>query len=221
MDEPIINELLISGLKLKTQPHLDGGGALFFPSLHTAILESGKTNYEHGLEWCSGAGRMGFELLGLKISNHFTFMDAYATAIERVKETVKANRLTDQVDSFVTDSIANIGISYKWDLVIGNPPHSFNLQETLESLVGKPLDEVTNTCRILVDDQMKTHWDFFNHIRPMLTDDADLFIIEHDISKDYDFRKMGELNSLEVIATYPCLWGEKDMGHQIYHYKAA
>ena len=222
-DDPIRIQKLSSGLQWSYQEHLEGGGMLFRSSLLSAISKVGKQKYQRGFEWCSGAGSLGFELLGFDIADHMTFVDYYDKAIEHCIKTSEINEITDKVSAIVSSMIYGINVDYKWDLVIGNPPHSWNLNESRNSMKesGKFTSEreIENLCRLLVDDNMETHKDFFSEIRSRLTDSADIFIIEHDLSKTEEFKDMADKGGLYFVDMYECLMGEHDFGHKIFHFK--
>jgi methylase of polypeptide subunit release factors len=224
-NDPIITiDSLTGNLKIKHQEHMNGGGTIFrIPLLH-CIKKYGKSSYNRGLEWCSGPGFLGYELLDANIANHMSFYDYYEKSIDFCKETAIINFIEEKVSTFVSSTIGGLPNSDKWDLVIGNPPHSWNLEEGRTSLQNAEnrQDDVTieNMLRILVDDNMETHKEFFSNIRPRLTSDADLFIIEHDHSKKEIYKNMAEEGGLCLINVYPFeSENYETFEHKIYHFK--
>ena len=111
-------------------------------------------------------------------------MDCYKPAINNCMENAKRNKVEDRVEFYHTDKVANINNSEKFDLVVGNPPHSFDYvqwaqsQLTLERPTQQDFPYWDNTVRIDVDKDMLIHKEFFDNIRDKLTDDADIFISE-------------------------------------------
>jgi methylase of polypeptide subunit release factors len=163
---------------------LEGGGIDQRRDFLYAISKAGKPVYENTLEWCSGPGVIGYELLGFNKTKHISFMDFYEPAINSCIENAKRNNVQDKVTVYLTDKIANINESKKFDLVVANPPHSFDFHAWKHSkLVEKsdPNQEIANfedLKRIDVDHNMEIHKEFFDNIRDKITDDADIFISE-------------------------------------------
>lgn len=222
-DEPNKIQRLSSGLQLHYQDHLDDGTMLFRSSILKVLKEHGKEQYYRGLDWSSGTGCLGFEILGFDFVKHMTFVDYYDKAIEHCIKTAEINEIVDKVSAVSSSRIYGIPSSDKWDLVISNPPHSWNLEESRETLRESGHfssdRDIENRCRILVDDGMEQHKDFFSEIRSRLTDSADIFIIEHDLSKTEDFKDMADKGGLYFVDMYECLMGEQDFGHKIFHFK--
>ena len=68
----------------------------------------GNTNYNYGLEWCSGPGVIGFELLGAGIVNKVGFIDLHKPAIDSIHLNAERNGLLDKITTFNTDKIREI-----------------------------------------------------------------------------------------------------------------
>lgn len=228
MLSPLVKETteirkLPSGLNLCVQSHTDGGGFLAMSSFMDVVRSAGRDRYQHALEWCSGPGILGFELLGQKLCQHWTFQDLYPLAIDLVKETARLNNIESQVLAVLADSIQSIPSTDKWDLVIGNPPHAWDLENVKQSLKEQMIPEnvAANLCRVVVDDNMNAHKEFFSNISPRLTSDADLFIVEHDNieTAKLAYLQMAAAGGLTFINSYPCMWGDLDHGHRVYHFK--
>lgn len=175
---------LYCGYKTTYHQLLEGGGIDQRRDFLYVISKAGKSNYENALEWCSGPGVIGFELLGYNKVNHMSFMDCYKPAIDSCLETAERNNVKDKVDVYLTDKVANLNNSQKFDLVIGNPPHAFNYDQwaknqlTHDRPTPKHFNDWDNQIRIDVDKDMQIHFEFLDNIRDKITDNCDIFISE-------------------------------------------
>lgn len=221
--DPLYSRPLEGGIEWSIRDHLDGGGEAFYPSVLSAIERVKKYPYARGFEWCSGAGFLGYSLLSLGIAHHFTFQDIYEVAVDVCRDTVKNNNLEDKVEVYLSGTIGDIPQTLPWDLVVSNPPHSWDKASSISSLLkaGVPKEAIENTLRLLVDDDMEIHREFFKNIGTRLSPDADLFIIEHDQHVKDIYIYMGESNGFDFKGLYPCLFETEDRGHKIYHFKPA
>lgn len=136
-----------------------GGGipeATVFPKLLKALYPLRK--FEHGMEWCAGAGFIGFRLLSDSICQTMDFVEKYEPALQSVKETWKnaPMRLHNaKVNCILSSKIANIG-DKKYDLIVANPPNFDNGVEN----------------RIVEDSDAMMHKEFFLNIRKNLANDG-------------------------------------------------
>ena len=190
------------------------------------IQQHGKQSYNRGYEWCSGAGPLGFALLDAGIVEHITLVDIYEPSIEWCYRTARENNLTEKVDAFVSGTIAGIPPIEKLDLVVSNPPHSWDESEFIVDTiaVGLPeevrIESIARVKRFLLDDGMVTHKEFFANIRDRLSDDADLFIIEHDVGLKRLYIEMGESGGLRYVNWYDFDTQQTDIApHKLLHFK--
>jgi hypothetical protein len=75
-------------------------------------------------EWCSGPGFIGFSMLAEKMCSSLCLADVNPKAVSACMQTIERNDLQDRVSIYLSDSMRAIPASEKWDLVVGNPPHS-------------------------------------------------------------------------------------------------
>lgn len=192
---------LNSGIVLAYSGHLDCGGIKTHVKFAEIVKSSNRT-YNHGFEWCIGSGAIGFELLGQKICKNLSGNDYYDKAIESCNETAKRNNLIHNFKGHVSSTISGI-IDDKWDLVVGNPPHCWSFEEVDVSNIPDHMKD--NIQRLLIDDNMEIHKEFFKNIRSKLTDDADLFIAEADTAEYITAKilEMAKQGGLKYIKTFP------------------
>ena len=79
---------------------------------------------ERTFEWCAGPGFIGFSLLGHGLTDTLCLADVNPAAVDACNETIRRNGLEGRVDVYVSDGLAAIPASERWNLVVGNPPHS-------------------------------------------------------------------------------------------------
>lgn len=219
--DPLYEKRIQGGLKLSFRDHLDGGGQAFFVSFMEAIGKINRHPYQRGFEWCAGAGFLGFSLLSMRMLQHCTFQDVYPTAIDVCNHTINNNFLSKRAEAYVCGTIKDLPPLEPWDFVISNPPHAWDLRGSRESLLRDGVEHhaIENTIRLLVDDDMQAHSEFFQNIRSRLTDTADLFIVEHDQKVRDIYIEMAEAGGLKLIDIMPCYWIDKDNGHKIYSFQ--
>ncbi len=199
---PNIKYTLKSGIILEHTGHLDCGGTQGYEEFGLLVDKyKTKKKYTRGIEWCSGMGAFGFHILGLGIADHMVFNDYYDYAVKICLKTAESNNIKDKVTGYTTHTISTIPKNEKWDLVLGNPPHSWNTKSYIESLdgAGIPKSGQSNITRCVLDSEMKTHLDFFKNINNYITEDADLFIVACDINPIDKFAMLGNLKIHNVI----------------------
>ena len=203
VDWTLQNTTLASGIQLQYPTHLDGGGLQMKDELIEVIKKTGKHFYNRGYEWCAGFGVLGFEILGMGIARHMVFSDYYHVALDNCLSNAEKNDLSRHVTVHLSSTISGIPDVEKWDLVISNPPHTFDRTQFLKNMMSEHTGHtyLDNTCRLLVDQDWTIHKEFFKNIRSKLTNDADVYLIEsgrHDF-----FVTWAEENGLKHMGTYP------------------
>lgn len=200
-------DIKIAGdIHMRSYYHLDGGGGWMKDFFSDIITTVGKKKYKRGFEWCSGYGILGFEALGRNQCDHMTFSDYYHIAIEDCLDTAKHNGLSDKVHTYITGEIGSIPESDKWDLVIGNPPHAFGPIEQSKKLYSNvDNSSAGNTLRIISDEGMAIHKEFFTNIKKHLLPDADIFLYEPpycvtSILNELEFIRN---SGIDLISQYP------------------
>lgn len=219
-----LTETLKKGLVRYYASHTEGGGMAMRDLLVERIKQHGKQSYKRGYEWCSGSGPLGYELLDQKIVEHITFSDYYSKAITDCLLTAEKNNIEHSVSAFVTGVVSNIPQLDKWDLVVSNPPHVWDLPSAQRDVKKRhpkiSEQDLRNICRVLVDEGMETHKEFFGSIRSRLTDDADLFIIEHDHTIKDVFISMAEAGGLKFVDWYDFAALKGTHPHKLMHFKS-
>lgn len=193
---------LYCGYNVTYDQYLEGGGIDQRRDFLYIISKIGKPIYENALEWCSGPGVIGFELLGFNKTKHINFMDCYKPAIDSCIDTSIKNKIEDKVSVYLSDNIKSLPNDKKFDLVVANPPHMFNMSV---DRVGFPdedtqKDAFENQKRIVLDQDMKIHKEFFANIRDKITDDADIFISEWGSSRPV--AKCAMAAGFEIVADW-------------------
>ena len=149
---------------------LDGGGRVWgweFPYELRKLQPTRKFN--RCLDWCSGPGYCGFEMLDNGLCDSLALMDLHDLAIHYANVSIDANQCRDRVIAYHADAISKLPIHERFDLVIGNPPHSPGVDESLDA----------DQTRILSDVGWNTHREFFNNIGNYLTDDGVIWLCEN------------------------------------------
>lgn len=186
-------ETLINGIKRYNTRTTEGGGKwMRFSLIHEIMNHGAKSKYNRAYEWCSGSAAIGFAMLDLDLVEHITFSDKHELSIEECSITITENKLHDRGNAYVSDTIAGLPEMPLWDLVVSNPPHQKNV-----------IRECEFQSRIIEDIDWKTHKEFYKNIRSRLTNDAELFIIEHIKNCVEVFEPMANQGGLKLIDTYP------------------
>lgn len=191
---------LTSGLKFQYPILLDGGGLEVKDELVDIIKRTGKEHYSRAFEWCAGYGAMGFEVLGSRLSDHVVFSDYFHVALDNCMQVAEDNNLSPQITCHLSSTIKDIPSVEKWDLVIGNPPHSDDRDSLVEYMTMNNDVNIDNTARLIIDQNWTIHKEFFKNIRSHLHDDADLYIIESQ--KRQEFVDWAIAGGLKHIDTY-------------------
>jgi len=135
----------------------DGGGTSFGMEYDKIIAKLYPERvFTRCYEWCSGPGFIGYYLLDRGVCQSICLSDMYSPSIDSANFTAESNQCKDQVTTYVLDDLSLLPAEEKFDLVVGNPPHFVN---------KKSLSHVSdNQIRCAVDQDWKTHQNFFKHI---------------------------------------------------------
>jgi methylase of polypeptide subunit release factors len=144
----------------------DGGGSIQYTDFLDYIKSTGK-KYKHCFEWCSGLGAIGYSLLDAGICESVTFMDIYQPAITNVFRNADKNNVQQKVNAYNLDAIGKLPKDLKFDLVVGNPPHS----------LGGDF-EGYHVQRMIVDKDWNIHKEFFSNIGFYLEPNSDIILSE-------------------------------------------
>lgn len=177
------NLMLDSGLIINYENGLEGGGVDQRFDFIT-VLEQQEKKYKRALEWCSGFGIIGYELLTRNFCEHIAFLDSYDPAIQTCIKIAVDNNIQDNVTTYLLDNIAALPHDELFDLVVANPPHHFNKEEMIgylkvdaaENGYEMSSQQLADSIRITIDDELTIHREFFKNISKHLVPDADIFI---------------------------------------------
>lgn len=156
--------------KIYDEYGLDGGGRSWGSNFAKYYIElnPGKT-FNRCLDWCSGPGYCGFEMLDFGLCQSLALMDLNHRAVDYANLTIQKNNCQDRVVAYHLDRISQLPAHEKFDIVIGNPPHSAGVNPELDA----------DQTRILSDVGWESHREFFSNIGKYLTDDGVIWICEN------------------------------------------
>ena len=164
-----------NGITINYECDDDGGGSTQYTDFLDHIKSTGK-KYKHCLEWCSGLGAIGYSLLDAGICETVTFMDIYKPSIENTLHNAEQNNVSDKVKAYHLDKICDLPKDLKFDLVVGNPPHSPDNPQNFEG----------EWHRKIIDPNWHIHTEFYANIGEYLEPNSDIILSEienHSISK--------------------------------------
>lgn len=164
------------------------GGGMGFGAEYPEIIKNLYPNkiFNHCLDWCSGPGFIGLEILDQSLCKELSLVDIYQPAIDHSLYTIAHNNLQDCVKAYCTGDIGTLP-QIKFDLVVSNPPHYNNNSDH-------------PTKRVRDDANWDIHRNFYNKISNWLTDDAVIIMQENmDGSTVDDFREMIDTNNLKIV----------------------
>ena len=165
--------------------------------------------FKNCLNWCSGAGFIGFRFLADDICTHVTQMDCYPPAIEACKLTVShmPKHFIDCVDIVQSYTIGGIDTDKKFNLVVGRPP-IVQLKKYSLNTTSASADEI----RLYLDPGLKIHQEFFANIGKYLADDG-VILLQKSVEKSdaSDFEQFINAAGLKITRifrekSYPFLY---------------
>ena len=202
----------------------DGGGKSFgtkYPSVINARYP-GHT-FDCCLDWCSGPGFIGLNLLDHEICKTLHLVDSYQPGIDCAKKTI--NNLPTQfqgcVHAHLINDLALLPTSQMFDLVVANPPHfpaelstklktmnylaqksSTGQKKMLFDKIGPRMsDNAVN--RLIVDQDWTAHKNFYHNIKSRLAPNGVILMQENAAgSSAEDFRSMIESAGLEITDVF-------------------
>jgi methylase of polypeptide subunit release factors len=161
-----------NGIVIKYDNLDDGGGSIQYKDFLDYLSSTGK-KYKHCLEWCSGLGAIGYSLLDAGIVETVTFMDIYQPSITNIFRNAHHNKVEQKIQAYSLDAISKLPNHLKFDLVVGNPPHSFAGDWNSPHLQ-----------RMIVDNNWDIHREFFSNIGSYLEPNSDIILSETNVMKD-------------------------------------
>lgn len=153
--------------------------------------------FERALDWCAGAGFIGFSLLGGGLVNSLVLMDAYAPAVAACEKTI-AGLDSTAATAVLASSIGELD-DQEFDLVVGNPPWFFTKNMmALESLTNDP-----GRLRKTLDHAGLIHNEFFANIGSRLAPNGVIIIAESMATgAPLLFKEVIEANGLEISKVF-------------------
>lgn len=164
-------------------------------------------SFQKCLEWCSGPGFIGFELLSNNICSELSFMDIYQPALDNITDTIKNNGLTDKIILHNVGKLSELPRE-KYDLIVGNPPWHKKAPARFAVKDGKYNSDF---IRRNVDENLTIHKEFFNNVGDFLTDNGVVIVSALDNRYDdpshigvsiHDFYTMAKHSPLKLIDAY-------------------
>lgn len=150
--------------------------------------------FNNCLDWCSGAGFIGFSLFGRNIISELTLLDIYDPAIEACNKTISALN-TDKIATIQADTISKLQKMNQYDLIVGNPPW----------MPHYVLFKDSGKLRRNTDIGFSIHADFFKHAKDYLTPDGKIVLLEGFFSSSpLDFKPMIEENGMVITKLIRC-----------------
>lgn len=148
---------------------MDGGGSTFGQEISDIVAQRWPNRrFRSTLEWCSGPGFIGYDLLDHGITEHLCLIDLYHPAIALAKQTALHNDLQNQVDFFLLEDIALLPASQKFDLIVANPPH-----------FSQSVHDEYHRNRIVFDKDWDAHRNFYSNIKKNLDKDGVILMQEN------------------------------------------
>ena len=177
-------------------PELDGGGTRYGQDYVRLVRERfGRVGSL--MEWCAGPGFIGFSLLAHDLCDELTAADLNPAAVEACRATVSLNNLHSRVRVYLSDNLSAIPRTVRWDLVVGNPPHSGS-----KEIVPR----LKHRSRFLyMDAGWEIHRRFYRTVRHHLHEGSSVVVQENStFSSVDDFRDMIRDGGLEIIGVEEC-----------------
>jgi len=197
------NKKLSSGMQISFAITLDGGGTEVSQDIIEVIKQIRKDKVsENTLEWCSGMGAIGFDILGHTLSNRVVFQDFISIAEVDILKNAETNNLLDKVKFYCSSVVAGLPENEKFDLVVANPPHVSDYFEFLKNtkMQGGQPEAFLSSARMIVDHKYSAHKEFFKNIRKYMTEDADVLLVEN--SDNHTFKQWAWENGLKHVDSY-------------------
>jgi methylase of polypeptide subunit release factors len=106
----------------------DGAGSVLKTPFVEAVRRLGRT-FEHGFEWCSGMGEIGYAVLGAGLCRQLCLADINPAPLQVAKEIALREGLEKNVRIFQGDNMDAVPQKLRFDLVVANPPNYYNVQK--------------------------------------------------------------------------------------------
>lgn len=198
------------GITVHHDSDMDGGGTWFGTEYAKILRSKYRQRFERCLEWCSGPGFIGFDLLDHDLCRELVLLDQHAPAIQQsIPQTIKANQLIG-VRAYLGSSLSALPDHERFDLVVANPPHYLEC----------PGDD--NYQRLAVDQDWRAHRDFFAHAADHLYPGGMILLQENQagsVRREAEWREIIEANGLVIQDVFdsPGFYNQPGPWCQIYY----
>jgi len=116
------------------KPRLNGFGTIEALWYVDFIRRRFDRTFKKVFEWCAGPGFIGFALLDAGLCENLCLADINEDAVDCIKRTIAKNpHLAGRVSYYLSDNLKQIPRSEKFDLVVGNPPYAYKLNQDASS----------------------------------------------------------------------------------------
>jgi hypothetical protein len=178
---------------------LDGGGTSFGMRMNPVIRKiHSNRKFKHCFEWCAGPAFIGFDLLSSGMCDQLYLADIYGPALEAIDKTVQnmPDKYAGRVHSVKTLGVADLPQDWKFDLVVGSPPH-------WDPTIPLMITQIAFRDRICADVDWAVHREFFSNIGNHLTDDGVILLQEQTYASGPDmFQHMIDAAGLKIVDCY-------------------
>lgn len=169
--------------------------------------------FRHCLDWCSGAGFIGFRLLADQLCDKVTLHDAFEPAVRACRQTIDLmpDRYQGRAQAYCAPDLSWLEPGHEFDLVVGNPPPA----RTYADFDVRPENYdhgFDNYNRIFVDPDWAAHRDFVNNINRNLAPGAVVLIKNNfaRVSKG-DWEPLLKGTGLRIVRAFrerwlPAMW---------------
>ena len=151
----------------------NAGGDIFAPVFYDILKD---TKVDTIYEWCSGPAVIGIYLLENNICDHLVLSDINPRAIQQAQTTLYSKNLLDKASLYVSDNLKDVPLQ-TFDIVVGNPPHYYNINQ------DHPLGPINDNI-LMTDTNWDVHREFFNNISDYLTPSSKMYIGEAGLNSD-------------------------------------
>lgn len=202
----------------------DGGGTVFGIKYVDVIKKKyPNRTFDNCLDWCSGPGFIGFNLLDHNICKELHLIDHYQPAIDYAKNTINSlpSKFKDSVKVYQIDDLKFLPGHVMFDLVVANAPHfQAELTPKIQLLNRLYVDQLTvedkrtllekfpvmdnkNFNRIAVDSEWRARKNFYQTIKSHLLPNGVILMQENAAGSTVeDFESMIDLSGLEITDVF-------------------
>lgn len=203
----------------------DGGGTAF-GTKYVDVIKKRYPNktFDHCLDWCSGPGFIGFNLLDHGICKELHLVDYHQPAIDHAKNTINnlPTKFNNRVKLYQIDDLKFLPNETMFDLVVANPPHfqteltpkiqllnrlhfdKLTVAEQHDMIEKFPIMDNKNVSRIAVDSSWQARKNFYQTIKSHLLPDGIMLMQENAAGSTVkDFASMIDSSGLKITDVFP------------------